>query len=154
MHDALILTHSWLRWIILVGGIYVTLHLLRLCLSRRSWRSGDNYLMWAFGRAFLYQALFGLLLYIMLSATRPSILPKHELDSRLGHPTHWPLVHGLGMFVVLAFFHGGKSIIYRRIPPRHRAPAFLALMLGTLSFIAAAIPWPFLNFGRPLFRLP
>lgn len=154
MHDALVLTHSWLRWVILAGGVYVTLRLLRICLTHQRWRGRDNYLVWAFGRAFLYQALFGILLYIMLSATQPASLPSRELDHRLGFPIHWPLLHGLGMLIAIGLFHGGKSLIYRRVPLRHRVPALLALMLATLSLILSALPWPFLKFGRPLFRLP
>ena len=154
MHDALLLTHSWLRWVILAGGVYVTLHILSICLTRRPWRGGDNYLVWAFGRAFLYQALFGLLLYIMLSANQSATLLTRELDNRLGHPVHWPLIHGLGMIVSLAFFYAVKALVYRRVSLAHRPIALLILMLGTLAIIIASIPWPFLKFGRPLFRLP
>lgn len=149
MHAALVLTHSWLRWVILVGGFYVMLHLCLVCISRRAWQGRDNYLVWAFGRAFLYQVLFGVLLYVMLG--EPS---ARDLDRRLGQPIHWPLVHGVGMLTALGVFHGGKVLVYPCVPLRHRASAFLALMLCTLALIAVSIPWPFLTFGRPLFRLP
>ncbi len=88
-------------------------------------RGRDNYLVWAFGRAFLYQVLFGVLLYLMLG--EPS---ARDLDRRLGWPIPWPLVHGLGMLTALGVFHGGKSLVYRCVPLRHRAPAFLALMIS------------------------
>jgi hypothetical protein len=149
MHAALLLTHSWLRWVILAGGVYVVLHLCRICVSRRAWQGRDNYLVWAFGRAFLYQVLFGVLLYMMLG--EPS---ARDLDRRLGQPVPWPLVHGVVMLAALGVFHGGKALVYRRVPLSHRASAFLALMVGTLAMIAVSIPWPFLTFGRPLFRLP
>lgn len=152
MRDALVLTHSWLRWIVVAAGAYVALHLLRTWLTHRPWSGRDNYLVWAFGRAFLYQALFGVVLYIMLSATLPPVLPSRELDTRLGVPMHWPLLHGLAMLAALGLFHGGKALVYRRVPLRHRAAAMLGLMLGVLALILAAIPWPHLKFGRPLFR--
>ena len=57
MFDVLVLTHSWLRWVVLLGGIYATGRCLRRWLDKLPWKGEDNYFVWAFGRAFLYQGV-------------------------------------------------------------------------------------------------
>ena len=55
MLDILVLTHSWLRWVVLAGGSYTAFRCLRSWLWKLPWKGEDNYFVWAFGRAFLYR---------------------------------------------------------------------------------------------------
>ena len=148
MIDILVLPHSWLRWVVIVGGLYTAFRCLRSWLWKLPWKGEDNYFVWAFGRAFLYQGVFGLILYLRAWL----VLPPRAV--RLGVPVYWPIVHGAGMLAVLAFFHGAKALVARHTHRERRPLAFAALLSATLLLILALIPWPFYRFGRPLLRMP
>jgi hypothetical protein len=98
------------------------------------------------------QLLIGAVLFIKSPIT---ILGIHELDLTLASPAlrFYTFVHPLLMLAAIALVHIAWVRIRRRSesssPHRHAAVFFgLALLL-----LLAAIPWPFLPYGRPLLSL-
>jgi hypothetical protein len=61
--------------------------------------------------------------------------------------------HALGMIAAVAVAHVMAVRSRRATVPAVRQRTWALGAIGALALIALAIPWPFLSYGRPLFRM-
>lgn len=151
MYGMVLLGHSWLRWVVLTVGLVL------LVVAWRGWRSGSA---WADGaerlrRAFLgvldLQLLLGVVLYAALSP-----LPRAGwanagamfADSVLRFYT---VEHMFGMTVAVAVAHIGVLRAKRAEGVAQYRTMLVTLALWLLITLVS-IPWPFMAYGRQLFR--
>jgi len=154
MYTVLIVTHSWLRWIVLVAGLLAVARALAGRSSRRTWGPGDQ----APGRwytiLFDVQVLVGLLLYVWASPI--TMAARQNMAASMGNSAtrFWLVEHPVGMIAALALAHVGRSRVRKAQSDRERFSK-AALFYGLSLLIALlSTPWPGLPYARALLRLP
>lgn len=154
MYVWLLTTHSWLRYLVLLLGAALFLASLRGRMAKRAWQPSDTRLQQAFIAALNLQVVLGLGLYFGLSPYASAALA--DLGSAMSDPQlrFWGVEHSITMLIATALAHVGKARSRRAAGEggsRHRT---LLVFQGLwLALTLAAIPWPGLDIGRPLFRL-
>lgn len=151
MYIALVILHSWLRWIVLLTGLAAAGR--SLTAGGRRWTSSDDAFAKWFTITFDIQFLIGLILYIFLSPLTQSAFADFGGAMRDPALRFWGVEHVAGMLVASALAHVGRAKI-RKAPEnrKHR----MAAIFFTLALVAIllSIPWPFMPVSRPLFRMP
>ena len=153
MYNALILIHSWVRWIVLLLGLLAAGRALAGRSSRRSWGPGDNGPGRWYTIAFDVQALAGIMLYVWASPI--TMMAREHMGAAMGNSVtrFWLVEHPFGMVAALALAHIGRGRVRRAQTDRARFTA-AAVFYGLSVLIALlAVPWPGLPYGRPLVRL-
>jgi hypothetical protein len=151
MYAALVIAHSWLRWLVLLTGVIALSRAAAGSSGRRPWLPADD----GAGRWFVMmldlQFVIGIILYVFLS---PYTMPSWaNMGEAMRDPSlrFWTVEHLLGMLVGTALIHIGRARIRKAPDSRRHKLALIFFGLGLLAIIAS-IPWPFMPAGRPLLR--
>lgn len=144
--------HSQLRWLILALGLLVFARSLVAWRQGRAWQPRDERLHVALVTVVDTQFLLGLVLYGLLSPL--SRLFWMDIGAAMKEPSlrFYGLEHVLGMIVGIAILQVGRTRSTRAPTAALRHRRVWTSTLAALAVIAIAIPWPFLKYGRPLFR--
>jgi hypothetical protein len=151
MYSAVLLAHSWIRWIALVAAVGVTLAALRNQVAGP--RSVADRWGLAAMAALDLQMLLGLLLYFALSPFTTEALKN--MAATMSNPSlrFWAVEHTSSMFAAVILAHVGRALAGKaRTPASKRTRLLVCFGIATL-LILLAMPWPGLSNGRPLFRL-
>ncbi len=151
MYELLLFIHSWTRWIVLIAIIYFFLRSLRGWRTGAPWTAQDHYFIWAFNQIFGYQVLFGLTLWIGLSPMTKAGIKNPNLILQDGAISFWVLRHALTMILAFGLFHAGRAKS-KKVSTIQRFKVYALTFGMMLAMIASAIPWPWLSYGRLLFR--
>ena len=154
IYSFVLIAHSWLRWVVLVLGLLALARSVGGWTQRRPWTATDRKVGAAFVGSLDLQLLLGLLLYTALSPLRPTSLAALKAAMPIAALRFFAVEHIFGMVLAVAVAHISWARVKRAQDPtaQHRRAALGVLF--TLLLVLAAIPWPFLPFGRPLLRLP
>lgn len=149
MYDVLLVLHSLNRWLVLVLLVAATAGGVHGWISRRPWSEVDERIGVLTTAALDLQLLLGLLLYLVFSPlTRAGFA---DVATAMDDPTlrFWLVEHGPVMLVAIVLVHLGRTRIRRAESGQlHRRAA---AWFGTATvLVLAAIPWPFLPYGRGL----
>lgn len=141
--------HSIMRWFVLIFGVVAFGYGLVGWLGKRSWSEGDE----RYGRWFALtvdiQALLGLFLYFTAGWFRHMTEPGVSRQLRF-----FAIEHLIMMLLALVLAHVGVTSVRRGETDSskfRRAAIWFGL---ALLAILMAIPWPWLEYGRALLRLP
>lgn len=152
MYSAVLLLHSWLRWVVIVGVLLALIRGIAGWGGARRWTSTDDGVSRLATIALDLQALLGLLLYVGLSPTVAAAFTN--LGGAMRDPAlrFFLVEHAFGMIVALALVHIGR-VRARRAPDNGNKHRALAIFFGlALVIVLGSIPWPFMPGARPLFR--
>jgi hypothetical protein len=152
MYGFVLIAHSWLRYVVLALGVLLIALALRCMRSRASWSVRDARVHQAFVSALDTQFLLGALLYLWLSPITSAAFADFGAAMKNAHLRFFGLEHAVTMFVAVAVAHIGRVRAYKK-PEAQRARTVLVFQLIWLALTCAAIPWPVLDVGRPLFRM-
>lgn len=142
--------HSLNRWVVLGLLLLATVQGTRGWIGARAWHSGDDRTGRLLTAAMDFQLLLGLVLYVRLSPyTRAGWADlAATMNDRVLQ--FWTVEHGPTMLVAVALVHIGR-IRVRRAEIAHARHRRAATWFGaTTVLVLAAIPWPFLPYGRGL----
>lgn len=149
----LLVMHSVLRWAVLAVGLVVFVRAVLGARSERAWSARDTGVLRVFVGLFDVQLLLGFFLYFGTSALGVRML-THAGTAALKSSLlrFFAVEHVVGMIVAAVVLHVGVARA-RRVGDDPARQKKTALVVG-LAFVivAAAIPWPFFPYGRPLFR--
>jgi hypothetical protein len=152
MYAFVLITHSWLRWVVLALGVLVLIISARGVITRASWSAANRGLHKAFMAALDTQFTLGALLYLWLSPITTVVFSDFGAAMKNPPLRFFGLEHAVTMFIAVAVAHIGSTRSRQKEgPARHRT--LLITQLLWLLLTLAAIPWPGLDIGRPLFRL-
>ena len=152
MYSAVLLTHSWLRWLVLIAGLLAVMRAFSGRSRRRPWMPADERAGLMFITALDLQFLLGLLLYFALSPFTREALTDFGAAMKNPGLRFWAVEHAFGMIVAVALAHVGRARTKSlRDDVRRQRAAFLFYMLA-LIVILLSIPWPGMPNGRELFR--
>ena len=152
MYPAVLLVHSWLRWLVILFAVIAVLRAVIGALGRRGWGRSDDLAGTLFLRTFDLQILLGLVLYFFLSPITRSALSDFGTAMKISASRFWAVEHVFGMVVAMVLVHRGHVRVRAITDPvaRHRVAAIF-YALGLIA-ILASIPWPGTPNGRPLIR--
>jgi hypothetical protein len=149
MYSATLLVHSWIRWAVVLAGLYAFARSAIGASQRSRWMPGDDRAGFWFVTALDLQVTLGLILYFFLSPLTSAAM--RDFGGAMKDPIlrFWAVEHAFGMVIGLALAHIGRARARKADSlRRHRVTAIffgLALLL-----ILASIPWPGSAHGRPL----
>jgi hypothetical protein len=152
MDSSLIFLHSWLRWIVLLTGVFALVRAFSGMNGKRPWGPGDAKAGLYFILALDLQLLVGLALYLVFSPTVQVAFSNIGAAMRNPEYRFYVAEHTLGMIIAIALAHVGRV---RSKKANTDAARFknAAIFYGlALLIILASIPWPGMAAGRALFR--
>ena len=151
MHSAVLLLHSWLRWVALVAVVGVTLAALRNQVDGE--RSvADRWGMIAM-MALDLQMLLGLLLYLALSPITTGALQNMSGAMQNAQVRFWVVEHPAPMLLAVILAHVGR-VLARKAPSASAKRTRLLICFGlATALILLGMPWPGTLNERPLFRV-
>ena len=152
MYDVLMVAHSWIRWAVLLLGLYAFARSASGRFTQRPWTPVDD----AAGRWFVIsvdiQVLIGLLLYFFFSSfTRGA---WRDMAGAMADDVirFWAVEHVVGMLAATAFVHVGRVRIRKATDSRRKHFAAAIFFGLALVLMLISIPWPFGSIDRPLMR--
>jgi len=151
MHDALLFVHSYLRWLVLGLLLAALLFGARGWMGARPWSKRDQRLGLILVAALDLQLLLGLIVY-MLSPIIATALGDMGAAMRTSAIRFWFVEHLLLMLAAISAAHVTWVLVKRAADDLHRHRRTTIGFGVTLLLLLAAIPWPFLSYGRPLLR--
>lgn len=144
--------HSWLRWVLLVVLLLAFVRALGGVSTGRVMAAADRALRGATVGLMHLQLLVGAVLYVWLSPITPKDGESFRAAMKVSGVRFFAVEHVTLMLIALIVAQIGASSARRAKDDR---TAFRRIAIGfgiALLLILAAIPWPGLPWGRPLFR--
>jgi hypothetical protein len=152
MYSAILLFHSWFRWLVLVTAL-VTLSRAVLGLNaRKLWSAGDDRSFLLFIIAIDVQTLLGLVLYVGISPITAIAFQNLAAAMRDASLRFFVVEHAVGMVIAVALAHIGRVRVRRSIAAHDKQKTTILFVALALIVMLLAIPWPGMPGGRPLFR--
>jgi hypothetical protein len=152
MYSSLLFLHSWLRWMVLLTGIYAIVRAGGGMNGKRRWTASDAKPGLYFILACDLQLVLGLALYLVFSPTVQAAFGNIGAAMRNPEYRFYVVEHAFGMIVAIVLAHIGRV---RSKKARTDAAKFkgAAIFYGLAFLIMlAVIPWPGMPGGRPLIR--
>jgi uncharacterized membrane protein YphA (DoxX/SURF4 family) len=141
MHELLLLLHSWVRWVAVIGGILAVV----TAFSPNDPKNNRWSLIFTIGLD--VQFLVGLLLLLTSNVFSTMGETMRDATARF-----YAVEHPTMMIVALALAHVGRVMARKAATPASaRTKSLIFLGLAAL-LVVAMTPWPFRLDARPLFR--
>jgi len=153
LYTALLLVHSWLRWILIALVLISLTRAVRGSQRGVPWTASDSRFRVATVSAFDTQVLIGVLLFVFSPMTPKSGAAMGAYMKIRGF-RFFTVEHEFAMLIALAALHIGSLKSKRAEDDRGRHKAWAIAAAVGLFFLLAGIPWPGMSYARPLFRLP
>jgi hypothetical protein len=150
MYSIVLEVHSILRWLIVLSALFALIRAVTGLSFKRGWMALDNQAGMWFTTLLDVQLLVGILLYFFLSPTTTAALRNFGGAMSNNAARFFAVEHVALMFVAAALAHIGRSRIRKISEPIQKHRRALIFFGLALLVILAAIPWPFLAYGRPL----
>jgi hypothetical protein len=151
MYVAVLLIHSWLRYLVLAFGLWLLIASVRGLRAGGPWSARDERVHTRFLAILDTQFLLGLLLYFWLSPITSAAFSDMAAAMKDPQLRFFGVEHITAMLVAVAIAHIGR-VRARRKQSRARYRTTLIAQSLWLLLTLAGIPWPGLDVGRPLFR--
>jgi hypothetical protein len=151
MYSTVLMVHSWLRWLTLVMAVGATINAARpltpgaVRLPGKWW---DTFFMLGVD----LQMLAGLVLYFGLSPFTREAMTNFAAAVHVPPLRFWAIEHAGAMFVALVLVRAGRVLAMHAPDLGTGRRRRLICFAVSLLIMLAAVPWPGLANGRPLFR--
>ena len=149
MYEIMLFCHNWFRWIVVFALIGVCFNYLK-ALKSKSKFLGEFRSFKLLQEFFGHQIGFGLGLYIGLSPFVKHGISNPEDISDNEIIRFWTLYHGPMMILSFLILVVSFQVMKKR--PEKRVLVMSITSSISLILIFLAIPWPWLEYGRPWFR--
>lgn len=153
MYALLLLTHSWLRWFVLVSLIYTLFRSYKGLVSKNTFSVLDEITFNTTTKIVQTQFLVGLALYGFSPMVRYFLqhfsTAVHQRDARF-----FGMEHITMMFIAVALVSAGSMRASKKTTDREKFRTIAIWFSLGLLIIFVSIPWEFSPFTRrPYFRL-
>lgn len=151
MYPAVLLLHSWLRWLVLLAALFAIVQAIVGMRGGRAWDASADRSLKLFTIALDIQFLLGLILYGISPFTQAA-MQDMAAAMRVAGVRFFAVEHLVGMVIAVIFAHVGRAQIRKVTTDAAKYQRALAFTGIALVIILASIPWPGMAAGRPLFR--
>jgi hypothetical protein len=152
MYAALLIAHSWLRWVVLVLAVASLVRAAQGMRSGRDFGPPDE----RTGKLFLMsvdiQLLLGLILYAFLSPSTHHAFADFGAAMKDRMLRFWAVEHSSAMLLAVVVAHVGRVRGKKLGAAAARHKTTLITLVVFLLLVLVAFPWPGLAQARPLFR--
>jgi hypothetical protein len=150
LYSVVLTLHSILRWFVIFAALFAIIRALTGISFKRGWMQMDNRAGMWFTLFLDVQVLLGIILYFFLSPITTNAL--QNFGAAMGNPAtrFFTIEHGLGMLIAVVVAHIGRALSRKAPSPIQKHRRALIWFTLALLIVLAAIPWPFLSYGRPL----
>ena len=152
MYSPLLFLHSWLRWVVLLTGIFAVVKAVGGMNGKRAWAPADARAGLFFIISCDLQLLIGLALYLVFSPTVQAAFGNIGAAMRNPEYRFYVVEHLLGMIVAIALAHVGRTRSKKAATDGARFKSAVIFYGLALLIMLASIPWPGMAGGRPLIR--
>jgi hypothetical protein len=152
MYDILLISHSWLRWIVLLLFILVIVKSYTGWKSSRVYTANDKKWNTFFIAGMHLQALIGLILYFT-SPMMKAILSDMGGSMKEGSLRFWSVEHIFGMVLALIIAQVGSIKSKKQTNDSDKFRTAFTYYSIALVLILIMIPWGIWNVDRPMFRI-
>lgn len=141
--------HNLTRWLVLAAASWA------LALSWRGWLRGGKWSRFdalaglAFATALNVQLVIGVLLYLNSPYVKPVFAAPAYATSSL-FAFFFTVAHPCAMILAVVTAQATYSLAKRAGDDRHKFRRAAVGYSLAMALILAAVPWPFLSYGRPL----
>jgi hypothetical protein len=152
MYSLLLTVHSYWRWVVLITGVLAVGYAWIGLVRGKEWMPRGRRLSLAFLAAADLQLIVGLTLYAVFSPFARIAFANFGAAMKDANLRFWTVEHSVTQLLAVALLHVG-NVRAKKAPSdalRYRRFAIYATIALLLMLIA--IPWPWLDIGRPLFR--
>lgn len=143
--------HSVLRWVVVLTALFAIIRAITGMSFKRTFMDADNRAGMWFTISMDLQLLVGIILYFFLSPTTVMALQNMAATMSIAASRFYAVEHVLIMVLAVIAAHIGRSQHKKKAlsaAQKHRRT--LIWFVIALLLVLAAIPWPFLSYGRPL----
>lgn len=153
MYSTLLILHSTVRWLVLVGLLYSIFRSVRGYRGGKTFSNADNYLRhWTATIAHI-QLVIGVILYVK-SPVIQYFYKNYPGSRSIGDMSFFGELHSTLMLIAVVFITIGSAKAKRKQQDKEKFRTMLAWFSTSLFVILIAIPWPFSPLAnRPYFRL-
>ena len=148
--------HNILRWVVVLLALAAVVNAFWGWFGQRTWTERDRKLGTYFSIALDIQFLLGLLLYFFFSPAGwgRQLFSNFSglMDSSAGR--FFVLEHFLFMLVAIVMVHIGSARARKAEGDVNKFRTTAVWFTLAVIVLLIGIPWPFLEYGRPWFRLP
>ena len=152
MYTILLTLHSLSRWLVLIAAVYAICRAVKGLLKKSDWAKQDDRAGMFFTSMVDIQLLLGLILYFFVSPITTSALQDFAGAMVNAGTRYFAVEHTSMMLIGLILAHIGRALSKKGNTDRQKHLRAATWFLIALIIILAAIPWPFMSAGRPLFR--
>lgn len=152
MYSALLLVHSWSRWLVLVFGLIVIFRAFTGWQNRRPYVGADNGMAASFVGSMHLQLLVGLILYFISPVGYKAIEAGGAAVMKDATGRFFAMEHMVMMLLAVIIAQVGRIISKKATDPvlKHKK-AFIWFTIA-LVIVLMMIPWGIWNPARPFFR--
>ncbi|MDQ7054367.1 MAG: hypothetical protein Q9P14_16295 [candidate division KSB1 bacterium] len=151
MYSILLYIHSYLRWAVLILGLYL---IVRSFLNLRTDSNSVDMPKWLrqFVILFDVQVIVGVLLYAAFSPVVHQAMQNFGQAMKTTALRFWAVEHPTVMLLSLILTHVANFKVKRAGDPRASNRAVLIYLGIAVLLMLVMTPWPFGQTHRPLFR--
>jgi hypothetical protein len=151
-YNIFITLHSIVRWLVVLFALLAIGRAFAGWLGRRPWTAIEDRLGMLFTAFFDLQVLFGIILYFFLSPLTVPALQNLGVAMSSDILRFFTVEHVALMLVAAGVAHMGRSLAKKAPDDRSKFKRAAIFYTIAIVLVLAAIPWPFLAYGRPLLR--
>ncbi|MEP7197518.1 MAG: hypothetical protein ABI851_13435 [Saprospiraceae bacterium] len=150
--DILLITHSWLRWIVLLLFILVIVKNYTGWKSNRIYSPEDKKWNSIFIGCLHLQVVIGLILYF-ISPMMKGILSDFGGSMKVSELRFWSVEHICGMLIAVVVAQIGSIKAKKKLTDVEKFKTAFIYYLIALIIILLVIPFGIWNVERPMFRM-
>lgn len=153
MYETALTIHSFVRWAVLLVGLWAFLRAFRGWMGRSARGSSDKFAAKLFTIFADVQLTLGLLLWFLWSPEVAQARKDFGAAMKDSSLRYWAVEHGMMMVIGIALVHVGKVAAGKAqsdVTAHRRAALFFGI---ALAILIAGTPWPFGAHVRPWLRL-
>jgi hypothetical protein len=152
MYSPLLFLHSWLRWAVILTGLFAVVRALTGGKGDRAWTPADARPGLFFIISLDLQLLIGLALYLVFSPTVQAAFGNIGAAMKDSAYRFYVVEHLAGMIVAIALAHIGRAKSKKAATDAARFKSAGIFYAIALVIILLSIPWPGTAAARPLLR--
>ncbi|MBL7815903.1 MAG: cytochrome B [Saprospiraceae bacterium] len=152
MYNFFLISHSWLRWVVLIMAVYAIYKNYEGFTSGRKWLVSDKKVNTFFIASLHLQLLLGLILYFGVSPTVQTFMADVKGSMKVAELRFFGMEHFVGTVLGIVIAQVGSIRAKKQISDAGKfRTAFFWFLIATLV-ILIMIPFGIWNADRPMFR--